>query len=83
MWGVQIGTVWLGREEGPAENHRKRAVVEDYDCDDNVDDDAHLGVTLGYKDTKRNMDFVGDFKKSRKTTAFGPVFPFVRWAQVK
>ena len=35
-------------------------VVEDYDCDGNVDDD--LGVTLVYKDTKRNVDFVCDSK---------------------
>ena len=35
-------------------------VVEDYDCDGNADDDD-LGVTLVYKDTKRNMDFVCDF----------------------
>ena len=37
---------------------------EDYDCDGNVDD-GDLGVTLVYKNTKRNMDFVGDFKKTR------------------
>ena len=41
-------------------------VVEDYDCDGNVDDDDDLSVTLVYKDTKRNMDFVCDFKKTRK-----------------
>ena len=43
-------------------------VVEDYDCDGNVDDDDDddLGVTLVYKDTKRHMDFVGDTKKTRK-----------------
>ena len=39
-------------------------VVEDYDCDGNVVDDDDLGVTLVYKDT--NMDFVCDFKKTRK-----------------
>ena len=37
-------------------------VVEDYDCDGNVDDDDDLGVTLVYKDTKRNVDFVCDSK---------------------
>ena len=68
--GVQIGTVWLGREEGPAENHRKRAVVEDYDCDDNVDDYDDLSVTLVYKDTKSNMDFVCDFKKTWQKTSW-------------
>ena len=32
--------------------------VEDYDCDGcDVDDDDDLGVTLVYKNTKRNMDF--------------------------
>ena len=41
-------------------------VVEDYDCDGNVGDDDDLGVTLVFKDTKRNMDFVSDFKKTRK-----------------
>ena len=30
-------------------------VVGDYDCDCNVDDDDDLGVTMVYKDTKRNM----------------------------
>ena len=30
--------------------------LEFYDC--NVDDDDDLGVSLVYKDTKRNMDFV-------------------------
>ena len=35
------------------------------DFDGNVDDDDDLGVTLVYKDTKRNMDFVGDFKETR------------------
>ena len=39
-------------------------VVEDYDCDGNVDDD--LGVTLVYKDTKTNIYFVSGFKKTRK-----------------
>ena len=37
-------------------------VVEGYACDGNVDYDDDLGVTLVYKDTERNMDFVGDFK---------------------
>ena len=41
-------------------------VVEDYDCDGNVGDDDDLGVTLVFKDTKRNMDFVSDFKKTGK-----------------
>ena len=41
-------------------------VVEDYDWDGNVDDDDDLGVTLVYKDSNRNMDFVCDFKKTRK-----------------
>ena len=41
--------------------------VEDYDCDGcDVDDDDDLGVTLVYKDSKRNMDFVSDIKKTRK-----------------
>ena len=39
-------------------------VVEDYDCDGcDVDVDDDLGVTLVHK---RNMDFVGDIKKTRK-----------------
>ena len=39
-------------------------VVEDYDCNGNVDDYDDLCVTLVNKNTKRNMDFVGDFKKT-------------------
>ena len=39
-------------------------VVEDYDCDGNDDDDDDLSVTLVYKDSKSNMDFVCDFKKT-------------------
>ena len=39
-------------------------IVEDYDCYGSVNND--LGVTLVYKDTKRNNDFVCDFKKTRK-----------------
>ena len=39
-------------------------IVEDYDCYGCVNND--LGVTLVYEDTKTNMDFVGDFKKTRK-----------------
>ena len=35
-------------------------VVEDYDCDGNVDDDDDLGVTMVHQDTKINMDYVGD-----------------------
>ena len=40
-------------------------VVEDYDCDGNVGDDDDLGVTLvhSHKDAKRNMDFIGNFKR--------------------
>ena len=41
-------------------------VVEDYDCGGNVDDDDDLSVTLVYKDTERNMNFVCDFKKTGK-----------------
>ena len=32
---------------------------------DNVDNDDDLCVTLVYKDTKRNMDFVSDFKNTK------------------
>ena len=46
-------------------NHPNGLVVEDYDCGD-YDYDDDLGVTLVYKDTKRNIYFVGDFKKTRK-----------------
>ena len=47
-------------------------VVGDYDCDDNVIDDSDLGVTLVYKDTKRNVDFVGDFENTRKSVHAWP-----------
>ena len=42
------------------------SVAEDYDFDGNVVGDDDLGVTLVFKDTKRNMDFLCDFKKTRK-----------------
>ena len=51
-----------------------------------IGDDDDLGVTLVYEDAKRKEKIVaelGDFKKRRKSAAFGCFFDSVRCAQIK